>query len=137
MTDQKFSNPFVIDEIPRAKGIYLLEMELPLDTEIEIGKNGSYLFRSGCYYYTGSAFGPGGLRGRLSHHLRPASKPHWHIDRLKEHAIITNISVFHADRDFEHELAMRLAKEFQVPVPGFGSSGCNCPAHLFYRVKEN
>ena len=132
-----FDPPFEKNNLPDTKGIYLLELELPASRYIEAGKRGSILFKKGIYIYVGSAYGPGGLRGRLGHHLRPAPKPHWHIDYLKQHAPVKKITVFEVHKEYEHEMALKLSKEFDVPLPGFGSSGCGCPAHLFYRVKEN
>lgn len=132
-----FDPPFDKNNFPDSKGIYLLELELSVTQYIEAGRPGSILFKKGIYTYVGSAFGPGGLRGRLGHHLRPVSKPHWHIDYLKQSASIIKISVFQSNRDYEHKLALELSEKLNIPVPGFGSSDCSCPSHLFYRVKEN
>ncbi|MEC7562112.1 MAG: DUF123 domain-containing protein, partial [SAR324 cluster bacterium] len=50
--------------------------------KINIGKQGGFLFPSGLLVYVGSALGAGGLRGRISHHLKINRKCHWHIDYL-------------------------------------------------------
>ncbi len=58
---------------------------------ITVGKFGELVFPAGDYMYLGSAMGPGGLFARLSHHLRVASKPHWHIDWLRQYAALPEI----------------------------------------------
>jgi len=59
------------------KGTYVLILSLDKVTQIEIGKLGTFLFKSGFYTYVGSAFGNGGLRNRLAHHLNISKKlPH-------------------------------------------------------------
>ncbi len=47
-----------------------------------VGRLGRLALRPGHYVYVGSAQGPGGVRARLSRHLRQATRPHWHIDYL-------------------------------------------------------
>ncbi len=90
--------------------------------------------RPGYYLYMGSAFGPGGLRGRLSHHFAPPASPYWHIDYLRQAAEL--LEVWHTDDPVkrEHVWARALCKHPQcsIPAPRFGASDCRCPAHLVY-----
>lgn len=65
-------------------GNYILLLHLPTDEILTIGKLGTFDFPAGWYAYAGSAFGPGGLVGRLKHHLQPVDRPHWHIDYLRQ-----------------------------------------------------
>jgi Uri superfamily endonuclease len=113
-------------------GTYALVLSLPREVHLQVGALGVCLFQRGIYVYIGSAFGSGGLRGRLSHHLRLAPQPHWHIDYLRQSAEIEQIW-YTINSACEHAWA----KTFQempgstIPMPHFGSSGCRCPAHLF------
>ena len=52
-------------------------------TELRIGALGVKVFPRGNYLYIGSAFGPGGIKARLRHHLFSTAAPRWHIDYLK------------------------------------------------------
>lgn len=103
-----------------------------------MGALGNLNFSPGFYIYVGSAFGPGGLRARLSHHLNPPEKKHWHIDYLRQQADIVDIWFTHDPVRREHEWA----KEFEalpeiiIPFPGFGASDCKCNSHLFYIHSE-
>lgn len=120
------------DAIPRTGGTYALLLHLSDDTSITIGRLGTFTFSRGWYVYVGSAFGPGGLAGRLSHHLRPAAKPHWHIDYLRRHAVVRECWLLADPHSFEHAWAERLLRlpGASVAVPRFGASDCRCPAHL-------
>jgi len=86
---------------------------------------------SGRYVYAGSAYGPGGIDARVARHLRPAKKPHWHIDRLTAAGRVVDwIAVPGGDECRILAAAMTLPGA-TVPEPGFGSSDCRrCPAHL-------
>ena len=109
-------------EPPTVAGAYALIIDLDRPAE-ELS--------AGRYVYAGSAYGPGGLRARVARHLRPAKKPHWHIDRLTAAGrVIDWIAVPGGDEC--HILAAALTLPgATVPKPGFGSSDCRtCPAHL-------
>ena len=68
-------------DFPDARpGTYALLLGLDEPVELEVGRLGRIHFGSPFYLYFGSAFGPGGLVARLQHHLRPARRPHWHVD---------------------------------------------------------
>ena len=56
-------------------GNYILLLHLPTDEILTISKLGTFDFPAGWYAYAGSAFGPGGLVGRLRHHLQPVDRP--------------------------------------------------------------
>ena len=72
-------------------GTYVLLLQLPVDEQLTIGKLGTFDFPAGWYTYVGSAFGSGGLVGRLKHHMKPVEKPHWHIDYLRQSARLMEI----------------------------------------------
>jgi len=100
---------------------------------LTIGSLGKYLFPRGYYGYIGSAFGPGGLRARLAHHLKTSSKPHWHIDYLRQQAEMIEIWFSSAPVKQEHAWA-RLCQSMpgvSIAAPRFGASDCACASHLF------
>lgn len=117
--------------IPRTPGTYLLSLYVRRTTIIQIGRLGLIPFRRGWYAYVGSAFGPGGLAARLGRHLRAEKKPHWHIDYLRALAEPRRIWFSTAPQSLEHAWAAGLCRA-AVPIPGFGSSDCRCPSHLYY-----
>ncbi|MBL8134433.1 MAG: GIY-YIG nuclease family protein [Anaerolineae bacterium] len=121
-------------ELTRAAGTYVLLLSLPQTTPLVIGRLGAFDFPAGWYTYVGSAFGPGGLRGRLSHHLAPVTKPHWHIDHLRQAAICREVW-FTADeisREHDWATALRTSPGASMPAPRFGASDCACPTHLIH-----
>ena len=119
---------------PLTKGTYALILFLENNQNIQIGKLGRFKFPKGYYIYVGSAFGPGGLNARLTHHFKPAVKPHWHIDYIKKKAVITNIRIDESGIRLEHQWASILQerKDATIPVPKFGASDCKCASHLFH-----
>ncbi len=121
------------DNIPAEPGSYLLFFYLRAGRSIEVGRLGSLHFRRGWYLYCGSAFGPGGLRGRLRHHLNSDSRLHWHIDYLKQVAELRKIW-FMSGANMEHHWSHELATldGLVAPFRGFGSSDCECFSHLVY-----
>jgi Uri superfamily endonuclease len=118
--------------LPAEKGTYILILHLDIETRLTIGQMGLYNFSAGWYAYVGSAFGPGGLRARLRHHLTPVKKPHWHIDYLRITASIQTIWYMISAQIWEHRWAqtLRLLPDATTPVPRFGASDCRCPTHL-------
>lgn len=122
--------------LPDQSGTYILILRLEQPQRLRIGALGTFDFPAAHYAYVGSAFGPGGLRGRLTHHLaaatRPLPRPHWHIDYLRAAAPIARIACVASDQRLEHDWARLLldAPGAFVPVSRFGASDCRCPAHL-------
>jgi Uri superfamily endonuclease len=127
-------------------GTYALLLRLDKRERITVGKLGTFDFPVGYYLYVGSALGPGGLRARLARHRRgsdSSSQPnpdptgkklHWHIDYLLQRAQLVEVWSVTSEERLEckwGEVASGLSGA-QVPVRGFGSSDCRCPAHLIY-----
>jgi Uri superfamily endonuclease len=115
-------------------GTYALFLSSTKDAEIHIGRLGNMRLQSGFYLYVGSAFGAGGVRARVNHHLHASPQPHWHIDYLRPHATLEEVWLCH-DRKRREHLWARLFSSMpgvSVPMPGFGSSDCDCEAHLFF-----
>ena len=115
-------------------GNYVLLMHLPTDETLTIGKLGTFDFPSGWYTYVGSAFGPGGLVGRLKHHLQPPERPHWHIDYLRPAAQLQEIWLSPAHESHERDWAdlMLAIPGATTLVEGFGASDSDRETHLFY-----
>lgn len=123
-----------LDSIPRAPGTYLLVLRSRQGVRIEVGRLGPLEVAPGVYLYVGSAFGPGGLRARVGHHLGAARRPHWHIDYLRAVAGVEAVWYVADGVRREHIWAARLmaAPGVHVPQPGFGASDCGCVSHLFH-----
>lgn len=124
----------LVNNFPIDPGTYVLILKSESIQEVGIGKLGRFTIQPGYYIYVGSAFGPGGLRARLRHHLGRSSKPHWHIDYLKQLLTIIEICFISGATRFEHRwaAAFQSRTDAVIPFPRFGSSDCGCPAHLFF-----
>jgi Uri superfamily endonuclease len=100
---------------------------------VQVGRWGSLALRPGYYIYVGSAFGPGGVRARVSRHCRKSKSKHWHIDYLREKTKVESVWYNQSQTRLEHRWAKALAKcNSSEPVLGFGCSDCGCDSHLFY-----
>lgn len=123
-----------LHNFPTDPGTYAVILKSGSLREVSIGKLGLLTVQPGYYVYVGSAFGPGGLRARLRHHLRRSSKPHWHIDYLKEFLDIVEICFIPGMQRHEHRWAaiLQWRTAAVMPFPRFGSSDCQCRTHLFF-----
>ena len=118
------------DDLPRVGGAYALRFELVSPTTLEIARLGHPVLEPGSYVYAGSAYGPGGIAARVSRHLNPDKKPHWHVDRLSAAAPCVGVETFAGGRECDI-VALLLAAGGTIPVPGFGSTDCRvCASHL-------
>lgn len=114
-------------------GAYALILESARPARLAVGHLGSIDLRPGCYVYVGSALGPGGLPARIARHLDPTRPIHWHIDSLKRTTRAVEVWYVVDPVRREHAWAGAIAslRNASIPMPGFGSSDCHCPAHLF------
>jgi len=110
------------------QGSYVLLTRLSEEQTITFGKRKTRRFPAGDYAYVGSALG--GFKARLSHHLRPEKKPHWHIDYLLQRASIRSIILCDSLERTECTIARAISNHFTA-IPGFGASDCRCHSHLF------
>lgn len=127
-------------ELPEAKGTYVLIAHAAQMKRLEIGRLGTFAIVPGYYAYVGSAFGTGGLRARVGHHLESTANPHWHIDYLLRCTTPTEVWHTTDDRRLEH-LWVELfenAPQFRTPIPRFGSSDYHRSrsSHLFYSKRR-
>ena len=112
------------------KGTYVIVLRFDKGRTVEVGKLGPVQFKRGTYAYVGSAFGPGGLKSRIRHHLSPKTKFHWHLDYLD--GVVKEIWVSEPESRQEHEWALALGTVSSGKIPGFGCSDCSCDSHLFH-----
>jgi Uri superfamily endonuclease len=115
-------------------GTYVLLLQTDRPVKINPGCLRPCRLPAGRYAYTGSARGPGGLRARVDHHLRPDKPLRWHIDYLTAQvpviAVLTSPGV--ENRECAYLQAILSLPGTAAIVPRFGSSDCRsgCPAHL-------
>jgi Uri superfamily endonuclease len=130
------------EPLPDKKGTYILIARLSQLKRLEIGSLGEFDILPGfyAYVYVGSAFGFGGLRGRIGHHLESTAEPHWHIDYLLQAAIPVEVWFTTADRKLERHWAELLedAPGFRAPISRFGSSDYHRSraSHLFHSKRR-
>lgn len=114
------------DALAAEKGAYALVVQL----ENPVDFNGSSL-KPGLYVYLGSARGPGGLGARLKRHFRAEKKMHWHIDRLTTATDKIAASAIEGGDECDLVATLLRHSEFELAVPGFGSTDCRvCQGHL-------
>lgn len=125
------------DDLPVEAGAYGLTFRLDGPMILPIATLRNPVLAAGDYVYAGSAFGPGGIRARVTHHLRADKTPHWHIDHLSARAWCIDVRTYPGERECAL-VADMLAEGAEFPVPGFGSSDCrDCAAHLVLLAAGN
>ena len=115
-------------------GHYALLLYLSQNEQLTIGKLGSFEFAVGWYIYIGSAFGAGGLTGRLKHHFKLAEKPHWHIDYFRHVAQISEVWLSPSEERQEEawvDVVLSIPGAM-ILVDGFGASDSSQDSHLIY-----
>lgn len=124
----------VLSRVPSQGGTYLLALACQRAQPVRVGRLGRIQLGPGFYVYVGSAFGPGGLRARLRHHLTAVHRAHWHCDYLQ--SVCRPVAVWFSvgSQRMEHAWAQAIVccGHARVPLPGFGASDCSCLAHLFF-----
>jgi len=127
----------MLTALPDASGTYVMILRNRTPQTIAVGRLGEMTARVGYYLYVGSAFGPGGLRARLAHHLSIATHPHWHIDYLRARTAPAAVWFQqHTSRE-EHRWTSALTRGRWIEVghARFGASDCTCHSHLFFSKK--
>ena len=122
--------PVVSSQYPAKGGAYILELNVREKLLLRVGRLGQFDFEPGRYLYVGSAYGPGGITARVTRHLKPKRRLHWHIDYLS--------TVIGVDRAWglpggdECKIVSILLTDLKTTTPfiGFGSSDySHCSAH--------
>jgi len=121
------------DQIPSDKGVYVVFLRCDKRMDIRVGSLGIISVQEGIYAYVGSAFGGGGLKSRLSRHLKTAKKCRWHIDYIRRHMKAVSLWYTTESAEAEHRIAQTFMEMGAgIPMKGFGSSDCKCITHLFH-----
>jgi len=110
------------------KGVYAVFLKLDEKRYIEVGALGEIEFDEGIYAYVGSAMNS--AEKRIERHLSEVDNLHWHIDYFSAVAEPANYFILPEDSEYECIMADILSRHGD-PIPGFGSSDCNCSSHLF------
>lgn len=118
-----------IEKEAQDRGCYLLILRVTERKTISIGKLGEITFPAGYYIYVGSAMA--NLTARLERHRRLRKNLHWHIDYLRAVVDFQTVLPIRASVPLECALAGKMEKITEWTIPGFGSSDCSCPSHLF------
>jgi len=118
--------------LPSKPGTYILLFYLQKNETVQIGKLGKFIFTSGYYCYVGSAFGPGGLKARVTRHIKLDKLNRWHIDYIRSKMVLLEVWYTVQPTKLECALSGQLAfMNCNLPVNGFGASDCKCKSHLF------
>lgn len=111
-------------------GLYILWLRIDAPRRIRVGALGTLLFAPGLYAYVGSA--QRNRNARVQRHLRVEKPLRWHIDYLRPHGEIVDVTCRDGGRDDECRLVEELIQSAQASRshPGFGASDCGCGGHL-------
>lgn len=97
------------------------------------GRMGAITLVPGCYVYIGSAFGPGGVPGRVGRHLDLFRPVKWHLDWLKPYTHYEEL--WYTNDQIKRECSWaKVVQELpgaEIHLAGFGSTDCYCDAHLY------
>ncbi|MCB2146901.1 MAG: GIY-YIG nuclease family protein [Deltaproteobacteria bacterium] len=120
--------------LSKQQGTYALVFKCGTPFRAVAGRLGPISLTTGYWVYVGSAFGPGGLHSRLAHHLKPSTRPHWHLDYIKHALHPIEIWVTADEVKREHDWAGKIStlKGATRPIEGFGASDCQCLSHLIH-----
>ena len=121
-------------ELEKRTGTYALVFRCAEPGTVEIGRLGPLELRPGYYVYIGSAFGPGGIRARIGHHMNRSIRPHWHIDYLKTHCVLDEIWLEYSTVRSEARWVEQMSenRHASIPLMGFGASDGRAASHLFH-----
>jgi sugar fermentation stimulation protein A len=119
-----------VDREAHDSGAYFLILHFEEARTITVGRLGEMAVRPGYYIYVGSA--RTNLEARMVRHKRKRKKFHWHIDYLRAHADAVEALPVRSSQDLECTMADSMARNFTAGPDGFGSSDCDCRAHLFH-----
>jgi Uri superfamily endonuclease len=113
---------------PVAPGAYVLAILIKKAVTVTIALRPPVTLPPGTYLYCGSAKGPGGLKARLSRHMRRRKSIRWHVDQLTCRGRV--LGAWIVPDGNECELVGQLS-HLPRPIPGFGSTDCrHCSTHL-------
>jgi len=82
------------DEAPALPGAYAMAIKLADKAAVRLSGRPPITLSIGRYLYCGSAKGPGGLKARLSRHMRRGASVRWHVDQLTERGLVIGSWIF-------------------------------------------
>jgi Uri superfamily endonuclease len=127
----------VIPHVKSQPGTYVLVLRSRAKRKARVGRWGHLHVIPGYYIYVGSAFGPGGVRARVSRHCRQSKPKRWHIDYLCEFLRPIEVWCSYETARVEHPWAQVFSDmASMLPIQGFGCSDCKCFSHLFFTSRE-
>ena len=116
------------DEAPSLPGAYAMAIEFADTVAVTLSGRPPITLSAGRYLYCGSAKGPGGLKARLSRHMRHGKSVRWHVDQLTEQGLVVGSWVFPGGDECE---LVQMCWYLPMPIAGVGSSDCaTCRSHL-------
>ena len=118
------------DEAPLLPGAYAMAIELTDKAVVRLSGRPPITLPAGRYLYCGSAKGPGGLKARLSRHMRRGKSLRWHVDQLTEQGLVVGSWAFPGGDECK---LVQMCSHLPMPIAGFGSSDCaTCRSHLLF-----
>jgi sugar fermentation stimulation protein A len=124
----------IVEKEARDSGCYILILQLREEAVIPVGGLGRVKFRRGYYLYVGSA--RRNLSSRLERHRRMRKRLFWHIDFLRAAAEFRIAVPIRTQDALECAIAGALSDISEWKIPGFGSSDCLCPSHLYGMARD-
>jgi Uri superfamily endonuclease len=116
------------DEAPSLPGAYAMAIEFADTVVVMLSGRPPIALPAGRYLYCGFAKGPGGLKARLSRHMRRGKSVRWHVDQLTEQGLVIGNWVFPGGDECG---LVQMCSHLPMPIAGFGSSDCaTCRSHL-------
>ncbi len=137
IADLRTSDEFyaTADRIPVLPGAYLLLVEVPQVARVKLPNRPRARLVPGRYIYAGSAYGPGGLKARVSRHMRRAKRCCWHIDQLTKIGNVLGVWAFPGGIECD---LVEMNSAVPVPIVEFGSTDCKrCRSHLLGPICTN
>lgn len=121
-------------------GVYLLEIKARKHFFVKSPKFDKVKFKTGYYYYTGSA--QKNLSHRIKRHLASSKIINWHIDHvttIPQNKVTSVFILKNVNKDYECDFVKTLSTEFNLSfaAEGFGNGDCDkCTSHLLYSTKR-
>jgi Uri superfamily endonuclease len=116
------------DEAPSLPAAYAMAIELADTVVVMLSGRAPIALPAGRYLYCGSAKGPGGLKARLSRHMRRSKSVRWHVDQLTEQGLVIGSWIFPGGDECR---LVQMCSYLPMLIAGFGSSDCaTCGSHL-------
>ena len=112
--------------------LYAIHLKISEKKLVQIGSLGTFEFPIGTYIYVGSA--KKNIKARITRHIKKEKPLRWHFDYIRPHGEIVKVETFDDSLD-ECNRCKQIKEKYQAHelIKGFGSSDCNCKAHLLYK----